>query len=89
MILYKIIAVPIVVCGSETQFLKKNHETRKQTAEMTFLCRVVEYTRTNQQSNSEIRKKLEAFSLNIEIQNYRSNWLQNSQYHTQGKRSLG
>jgi len=42
-----------------------NHETRKQTAEMKLLHRVARYVCTDHQRNTEIRKRLNGFSLNI------------------------
>jgi len=73
--LYKTMAVPTAGHGSETKFVRKNQATRIQTAEMKFLRRVAEYTRTNHQRNPEITKVLKVFSLNIRIQNYGNNWL--------------
>jgi len=57
-------AVSTAIYGSETQSVRKNYEARIQTAEVKFLRTLSGYTRTDHQRNTEIRKKLEVFSLN-------------------------
>jgi hypothetical protein len=51
------VAVPAVMYGNEIWIVRKNLETRIQTAEKIFPNRVVGYTDSYQQHNTEIRKK--------------------------------
>jgi len=39
-LIYRIMAVPTAICRNETRIMRKNHQTRIQTEEMKFLCRV-------------------------------------------------
>jgi hypothetical protein len=58
MILNKIIVAPRAIYGSETRFVRKNHETRIQGAEIKFLHGVAGYMHKDHQHNINIRKKL-------------------------------
>lgn len=56
MILNKIIVAPRAIYGSETRFVRKNHETRIQGAEIKFLHGVAGYMHTDHHCNTQIRK---------------------------------
>lgn len=69
--LYKTVAVPTLLYGSETQVTKKKEESRIQAKEMKFLRRVKSCIRQDRLRNHDIQGELSIFSLNDRIRNNR------------------
>jgi hypothetical protein len=73
--LYKTMAVPSVIYGSETWVDLKRNKSRIQSAEMRFLRRVKGCTLRDQIRNDDIRRELDIFSLNRKIEDNKRNWI--------------
>ncbi|XP_075213729.1 uncharacterized protein LOC142319938 [Lycorma delicatula] len=70
--LYKSIAVPVGLYGSETCLTS----SRLQAAEMRFLRAIIRITRKDKVRNDEVRQQLNIFNLNGKIIENRNNWKQ-------------
>jgi hypothetical protein len=71
---YKIMAVPVLLYGSETWTQRKRDWNRIQAAEMKCLRTVKGCTRLDQVRNEDIRKELGIFPLSENIIEYRNKW---------------
>lgn len=100
--LYKTMAVPSLVFGSETWIDTSKTKSQIQSAEMKFLRRVKGCTRLDHIRNDDIRAELDIFSLNRRIEHNRRQWMEHIermddtritkqvvQYRPQGRRSQG
>ena len=100
--LYKTMAVPMLLYGSETWVESKAEKSRIQAAEMRFLRRVKGCTRLDRFRNDDIRRELDIFSINRKIADNRRNWIdhinrmpdhrivkQATRYRPRGHRDVG
>ena len=71
---YKIMAVPMVMYGSENWALNRSERRRIETNEMKFLRRVAGLNLLDQVSNNDIRNSLEIFNLNERIIDNKERW---------------
>jgi hypothetical protein len=71
---YKIIAVTVLLYGSETWTLRKRDWNRIQAAEIKYLRTVKGCTRLDQIRNEDIRNELGISPLNEKIIEYRNKW---------------
>jgi hypothetical protein len=99
---YNIMAVPVLLCGSETWTLRKRDWNRIQAAEMKHLRTVKGSTRLDQIRNEDIGNELGISPSSEKITEYRNKWkahlqrmehtripLQAYKYKPSGKRDLG
>lgn len=99
---YKIMAVPVLMFGSESWILQERDRSKIQSAEMKFLRRVKGCTKMDQIRNEDIREELNIYSIHEKLEEYKDNWrthlhrmnneripaLINS-YQPQGRRDIG
>jgi len=77
--IYKVVARPSLLYGSETWVTMKRDMIRLEAAEMRFLRSVAEYTRLDKIRSEVIRKELEIFGIqNVKLK-YKKNWINNLQ----------
>ena len=99
---YKMMAVPVLLYGSEFWTLTKKKEKMIETAEMRLLRNIAGYTRLDRKRNEDIRKQLNIFKLTDKIEIYRRKWIEHVQrmpedripkiitnYKPTGKRNVG
>jgi hypothetical protein len=67
-------AVPVLLCGSETWTLRKRDWNRIQAAEMKYLRTVKGCSRSHQIRNEDISNELGIFPLSEKIIEYRNKW---------------
>ena len=72
--LYKTMAVPLILYGSESWIERKRDKSNIQSAEMRFLRTVKGCTRRDHIKNDDIREELGIFNLNEKIEEYREKW---------------
>jgi hypothetical protein len=70
---YKVMAVPMLMYGSENWAMNKAHRT-VEAAEMKFLRYVAGYTLKDQVSYDNIRQQLGIFNINDRIRQNKKNW---------------
>jgi hypothetical protein len=100
--LYKIMAVPTLLYGSEAWTTRRADFQKIQTSEMKFLRAVGGCNLLDKKRSEEIRKELLVKELNEQIQQYRIQWTQHVsrmsvrrlpklalKYKPEGKRQLG
>lgn len=76
---YKVMAVPMLLYGSEFWILTKKEERRIEAAEMKFLRSVAGYTLFDRKRSEDIRRELSIFKLIDIIKQYRNDWKQHIQ----------
>lgn len=99
---YKVMAVPILLYGSEFWTLTKKEEKTIEAAEMRFLRSVAGCTLLDKRKSEDIRNELNIFKLMDKIEQYRNNWKEHVQsmkpgripkiildYNPEGRRSVG
>ena len=99
---YKVMAVPLILYGSEFWTLTKAQERRIEAVEMKFPTSVAGYTRLDMRRNEDIREELNIFKLKDKIKEYRVNWLEHVErmdrerapkvllkYRPRGRRNVG
>jgi len=73
--LYKVVARPSLLYGSETWVTTKRDMTRLEAAEMRFLRNVTGYTRLDKIRSEVIRKELEISGIQDVRFKYKQNWI--------------
>lgn len=71
---YKVMAVPVLMYGSENWALTRSERRRIEAAEMRFLRSVAGYTLLDQKRSTDIRTELEIFNLNDRLTSQKKNW---------------
>ena len=71
---YKVMAVPVLMYGSESWILKEADKNKIQAAEMRFLRKVKGCSRRDHIRNETIREELEIFNINERINDYKEKW---------------
>jgi hypothetical protein len=74
--LYKIMAIPTLLYGSEYRTLTKRQKSRLEAAEMRFLRSVAGYRLIDHRRNEDIREELQIIDINSRIKDYQIKWLQ-------------
>jgi hypothetical protein len=100
--LYKILALPTLLYGSEIWTIKQCDKNRLRTAEMKYLRRTKRYTLLNHKRNEEILEELHVTPLEDKLRTYRHKWFQHVHrmednrlpkqfldYHPKGRRRPG
>ena len=100
--LYNILAIPVVLYGSEAWTTTKLKEQRLRTAEMAFLRKIKGLTREDRVRNTIIRSELKITPLEEKVQSYKQKWREHVtrmpaerlpqmllKYKAPGKRSTG
>jgi hypothetical protein len=100
--IYRTLARPVLVYGSEAWTIRKADEKILQAAEMKFMRKTAGLTLWDHKRNEEILKNLKVEPISKFIQNYRANWKEHIDrmdssripnnllnYRPHGKRSLG
>lgn len=99
---YKVMAVPVLLYGSECWTMTKQDEKKIEAAEMRFLRHVAGYTLWDRKRSEDIRKELKIFNLREKIQQHRNNWREHVDrmdnqrhpkltmtYRPEGRRNIG
>jgi hypothetical protein len=71
---YKVLAVPVLLYGSECWTLTKQQLQQIESPEMRFLRSVAGYRRTDKKRNTDIRQKLKIFNLRQKIRECHRNF---------------
>ena len=71
---YKVMAIPMLLYGSESWTLTKQDKRNIETSEMKFLRSVANYTLWDKKRSEDIRKELNVFRLVDKIKEYQQNW---------------
>lgn len=100
--LYKTLALPTLLYGSEIWVLKQRDISRLRAAEMKYLRRTAGYTLLDHKRNEDILQELNMQPLEEKITEYRNRWLEHIsrmeagrtpqemlKYHPQGRRRPG
>jgi hypothetical protein len=74
--LYTTLALPVLLFGSETWTIKVRDARRITAAEMKYMRRTAQYTRTDYKTNSHIAKELEITPVLDKLLEYKRNWIQ-------------
>jgi hypothetical protein len=74
--LYKILALPTLLYGSQILTIKQCDKYRLRTAEIKYLRRTAGYTLLNQKRNEEILEELHVTALEDKLCTYRHKWFQ-------------
>jgi hypothetical protein len=72
--IYRTLARPVLIYGSEARTIRKADEKRQQASEMKFTKKTAGLTRWNHKRNEIILKNLKVEPILKFIQNYRANW---------------
>jgi hypothetical protein len=72
--LYKILAKPTLVYGSETWTLRRADERRLMSAEMRFIRRTAGYTLLDRKKSEDILQELKVDPIMDFVQEYRKSW---------------
>jgi hypothetical protein len=75
---YKVMATPVLLYGCE-RLITKQDKSRRQAAEMKFLCEVMGCTCLDKFQNEDIRRDQQILSLNYRILEYKHQWFQQVQ----------
>jgi hypothetical protein len=99
--IYRTLARPVLIYGSEAWMIRKGDEKRLQAAEMIFMKKTAGLTLWDHKRNEEILQNLKVEPISKFIQNYRANWKEHIgrmyssripnnllNYRPHGKRSL-
>lgn len=71
---YKVLAVPVILYGSESWILRRKDESKITAAEMRFLRSVEGVSRSDRIPNDEIRQRLEISAILDKINKNKENW---------------
>ena len=74
--LYNTLALPVLFFGSETWTVKARDARRITAAEMKYMRRTADYTRTDCKTNTQIAKKLKITPILDKLLEYKRNWIQ-------------
>jgi hypothetical protein len=74
--LYKTLALPTLLYGSDIWTIKQCDKNKIRTAEMEYLRRTAEYALLNHKRNKEILEELHVTPLEIKLCTYRHKWFQ-------------
>ena len=74
--LYRTLALPVLLYGSENWTIKARNARRITAAEMKYVRKTAEYAWADYKTNTEIAKEPNIIPLFDKIQGYRRNWLQ-------------
>lgn len=99
---YKVLAVPLLLYGSENWVLNRSVKRKIETSEMQFLRRISGYTLQDHIYNMQIREELNVYKLEDKINNMKWQWYQHINrmdnnritkqaflYKPNGRRSIG
>jgi len=70
------LALPVLLCGSETWTIKASDARRITPAEMIYMRRTAGYTWTDYETNAQIAKELKITPILDRLLKYRRNWIQ-------------
>jgi hypothetical protein len=73
---YKVMALPVLLYGSEAWTIKRKNMRKIQATEMRYLRSVKGYTNLGLIKNEDIRKELDIDSTQYKIENYRKKWIE-------------
>ena len=71
---YKVMAVPVLMYGSENWSLNQSGKREIEAAEIIFLRPMAGYTLWEKKRSSDIREQLGIFNINDELMQYKINW---------------
>jgi Holliday junction resolvase RusA-like endonuclease len=74
--LYKTLALPVLLYGSETWTIKARDPSRITAAEMKYMRRTAGYIWTDYKSNIQIAKELKITPILDKLLEYKRNWIQ-------------
>jgi len=74
--LYHILALPVLLCGSETWIIKARDARRIRAAEMKYMRITAGYTWTDYKTNVQITKELKIAPILHKLLEYKRNWIQ-------------
>jgi hypothetical protein len=74
--LYNTLALPVLVCGSETWTIKAGDTRRISAAEMKYMRRKAGYNWTDHKTNKQIAKELKITPILDKLLEYSRNWIQ-------------
>ena len=76
---YKVMAVPVLMYGSENWSLNPSDTRKIEAAEMRFLRPMAGYTLLDIKRSSDIRDQLGIFNINDRLSQYKINWREHIQ----------
>jgi len=71
---YKVMAVPVLMYGSENWSINPSDNRKIEAAETRFLRPMAGYTLKNKKRSSDIREQLGIFNINNKLTQYKINW---------------
>jgi hypothetical protein len=74
--LYNTLALPVLLCGSETWTVKSKYKSRLTAAEMRFVRKTAKYTWRDHKTNEEILNELKVILILDKITCYKSDRIQ-------------
>ena len=74
--LYNTLALPVLLCGSETWTIKASDARRITEAEMKYMRRTAGYTWTGYKTNAQIAKELKITPNLDKLLEYKRSWIQ-------------
>ena len=99
---YKVMAVPVLMYGSENWSLNRSDKRKIEAAEMRFLRPMTGYTLWDKKRSSDIREQLGTFNINDKLTQYIIHWREHIQimddnrlpkqilnYKPEGRRNIG
>ena len=76
---YKVIAIPVLMYGSENWSLNRSDKRKIEAAEMRYLIPTAGYKFLDKKRNSDIRGQLGIFNINDKLTQYKINWREHIQ----------
>ena len=70
---YKVMAVPVLMYGSEKRFLNRSDKRKIEAFEMRFLKPIAGYTLWDKKRSTNIREQLGIFNINDKLTQYKMN----------------
>ena len=94
---YKVMAVPVLVYGSENWSLNRSDNRKIEAAEMRILRPMAGHTLLDKKRSSDRRKQLDIFNINDKLTQYKIKWKEwmtincpkNFNYILEGRRNIG
>ena len=77
--LYKVMAVPVLMYGSENWSLNWSYKRKIEAAEMRFLRPMAGYALLDKKRSNDIREQLGIFNINDKLTQYKINWREHIQ----------
>ena len=74
--LYNTLALPVLLCGSESWTIKASDARRITAAEMKYMRRTAGYTWTDYKTNEQIAKEIKITPILDKLLEYERNWMQ-------------